>query len=38
MDCVGGGGDAEERGGCVEGHAVDAGGHGAAAELVELAC
>ena len=36
MDCFGGGGDAEEGGGCVEGHAVYARGHGAAAELVEF--
>ena len=36
MNCVGGGGDAEEGGGSVEGHAVDARGHTAAAELIEL--
>ena len=36
MDCVCGGGDAEEGGGEVEGHAVDCGGVGAAAELVQL--
>lgn len=37
MNCVGGGGDAEKRRGGVERHAVDAGGHGAAAELIEFA-
>lgn len=37
VDGFGGGGDAEEGGGGVEGHAVDARGHGAAAELVEFA-
>lgn len=36
MDGVGGRGDAEEGGGGVEGHAVDAGGHGATAELVKF--
>lgn len=36
MDGLGGGGDAEERGGGVEGHAEDAGGDGAAPELVEF--
>ena len=37
MDGVGGGGDAEEGGGRIEGHAEDAGGHGAPPELVEFA-
>lgn len=36
MDGFSGGGDAEERGDEVEGHGEDAGGVGAAAELVEL--
>ncbi|KFY98726.1 hypothetical protein V498_01285 [Pseudogymnoascus sp. VKM F-4517 (FW-2822)] len=36
VDCVCGGGDAEEGGGEVERHAVDGGGVGAAPELVQL--
>ena len=37
MDRVCSGGDAEEGGGSVEGHAEDTGGHGAPPELVEFA-
>lgn len=38
MHCLRGGGHAEEGRGSIERHAIDARGHGAAAELIKLAC